>query len=66
MLDILIKNIIIYDDKIEIHYNYVSDMYNPDGNDHRDFCFDEKICNLTEVANKYKKAEKSMLVRLFI
>lgn len=39
MVDALIKKVILYNDKIEIHYNYTSTK-NPDGTDnHRDFIF---------------------------
>ena len=65
MLDLLIKNIVVYNDKIEVVYNFIADMYNPDGNDRRAFCFLEKNCQLTEVSNNYKKSTKTMTLRLY-
>lgn len=42
MIKTLIKEIILYDDKIEIYYNYTKNK-NPDDDDHRGFCFYEEI-----------------------
>lgn len=56
MINILIKRITLYDDKIEIEYNF-TDRKNPDDNDHQGFIFAEydstiKMCtdhfNLTD------------------
>lgn len=41
MLDLLIKRIVVYDDKIEITYNYTDNKKGPDGED-RDFLLCEK------------------------
>ena len=38
MIKTLIKEIILYDDKIEIYYNYTKNK-SPDDDDHRGFCF---------------------------
>ena len=38
MIDHLIKKIILYNDKIEIHYNY-TDSRTPEDKSHREFCF---------------------------
>lgn len=65
MLDLLIKNIVVYNDKIEVVYNFVADMYNPDGNNRRAFCFLEKNCQLSEVSSSYKKSVKSMTLQLY-
>ena len=66
MLDILIKNIIIYDDKIEILYNYVSDIFNPDEKTHRAFCFYTENCTLTNLTYSSKKSVKSVGLRLYV
>ena len=41
MLRLLIREIILYDDRVEIYYNY-TDNKRPDGDDHQAFCFYEK------------------------
>jgi len=39
MIKLLIKEIILYDDKIEIYYNYIDNKKRPDDDNHRAFCF---------------------------
>ena len=39
MLHYLIKKIILWDDKIEIYYNYISNKKETDENDHQPFLF---------------------------
>lgn len=39
MLRILIREIILYDDKIEIYYNYIDNKKRPDDDNHRAFSF---------------------------
>ena len=41
MLDLLIKRIVVYDDKIEITYNYTEKRKSPD-DENRDFLLCEK------------------------
>ena len=56
MVDALIKKVVLYNDKIEIYYNYTN-MKDPDGTDsHRDFVF--YICNKSfEIdTHKYERA----------
>ncbi len=45
MIRLLIKDVILYEDKIEIHYNYSKTK--PDDNDRRAFCFYEDGIDLT-------------------
>lgn len=40
LISTLVKEVVLYNDKIEIHYNY-TDSKNPDGDDRRDFIFYE-------------------------
>ena len=65
MIQQLIKNIVVYNDKIEITFNYTN-RKSPDGDDnHQDVCFytGEKIvpCN----SNHTEIYEKSIEVVLF-
>ena len=40
LISTLVKEVVLYNDKIEIHYNY-TESKDPDGDDRRDFVFDE-------------------------
>ena len=40
LISTLVKEVVLYNDKIEIHYNY-TESKDPDGDDRRDFVFYE-------------------------
>ena len=61
MIKTLIKEIILYDDKIEIYYNYTKNK-SPDDDDHRGFCFYEEIIELEKM--KYGKNAVSGVVKM--
>ena len=61
MIKTLIKEIILYDDKIEIYYNYTKNK-SPDDDDHRGFCFYEEIVELEKM--KYGKSAVSGVVKM--
>ena len=63
---ILIKNvinkIILYDDKIEIYYNYVNSKERPDEKNHQAFLFYEEFINLNiEFKNNHTKEKNIFL-----
>ena len=64
----LIKNVVLYDDKIEIYYNYVSNKKRPDEEDRQAFCFYEELLNIcTGYVNFVNQKNYSkILVKLFI
>ena len=60
MIDALIRKIILYNDKIEIYYNYTNGK-NPDGTDnHRDFIF-YTITKNFEITKNILNNSKAML-----
>ena len=61
MIKTLIKEIILYDDRIEIYYNYTKNK-SPDDDDHRGFCFYEEIVGLKKM--KYGKSAVAGVVKM--
>lgn len=68
MIDALIRKIVLYNDKIEIYYNYTNSK-NPDGtDDHRDFIFYTitKIFEITQNILNNSKATLRFNIELYI
>ena len=66
MINILINKIILFDDRIEIYYNY-TDTKNPDDDSRRDFLFCEKHSSLPFFRADNSGIElRKMLVKLYI
>jgi len=57
MLKLLIDKIVLYDDKIEIYYNYITNKKKPDGdNNHQAFCLYKGT--FTTIINSYKYGQE--------
>lgn len=52
MVNLLIKEVILYNDKIEIHFNYI-DKQRPDDDNHQAFSFYSTTKHIEEVSNKF-------------
>ena len=59
MIDHLIKRIILYNDKVEIYYNY-TDRRTPDDESHREFCFYSFNISFKIDTHKLGKSIKSL------
>ena len=68
MIKLLVKEIILFDDKVEIHYNYINKK-SPDENDHQAFLFYTENVDLY-MKDDYKLKEQdyilNMLIQMFI
>ena len=64
----LINKIVLYDDKMEIYYNYVERKKRTDENDHQPFLFYSEHFNTpaTPSAKSYSNATIHLLIQLFI
>ena len=66
MIKTLVREIILYDDKIEIHYNYMKK--DPDDDSHRDFCFMEKIVEIEKlkIGRELETKVAKMKLKIFL
>ena len=66
MIRLLVKKIVLFDDKIEIYYNYI-DKKKPDDIDHQAFSIyrEEIEYELKDWASREKRMKIKMLIELF-
>ena len=67
MINLLVRKIILYDDKVEIYYNYV-DKKSPDDLEHQSFSFytEEMQFNIKDLKYKEQNFILYLTVELFI
>ena len=57
LIRILIKEVILYDDKVEIYYNYIDYKRRPDGDNHQAFSFyQDTFTTIVDRKEYYKEA----------
>ena len=65
MIDLLVKQVVLYDDKVEITYNYTDNKEDPD-DDHRDFLLCETTFETPLYENKTARTvTQTMQVLIF-
>lgn len=64
LLKMLVKQIILYDDKIEIHYNYVDNKRKPDDDNHRAFCIYDDNFETNIEEHKIKTEPKKLKIKV--
>lgn len=57
LIRLLIKEVILYDDKVEIYYNYIDYKRRPDGDNHQAFSFyKDTFTTIVDRKEYYKEA----------
>lgn len=62
MIDLLVRQVVLYKDKIEIHYNYTNRKSSDD--DRRDFLF--HVCNRSFIVDQHKNGTPPVLLEFLI
>ena len=64
LIRLLIKEVVLYDDKVEIYYNYIDNKRRPDGDNHQAFSFYQDIFTTTVDRKEYYKEAIELKLQL--